>query len=145
LLEKILHNDEILSIIIRHQYSMDGVDFFTPDHFGQQLGHMKHPKGKKIRPHIHNRVERTVELTQEVLVIKKGRLRVDFYDDEKNYLESRELGPGDIILLAGGGHGFEALDELEMIEIKQGPYVGEQDKIRFDSIEPEKIEIKRGH
>jgi hypothetical protein len=62
---------------------------------------------------------------------RKGRLRVDFYDEDQRYLESRVLGPGDVILLIQGGHGFEVLEEVEMIEVKQGPYVGEQDKTRF--------------
>jgi hypothetical protein len=84
-----------------------------------------------IEPHIHNPVQREVLYTQEVLVIKKGALRVDFYDDSRAYLESRVLTTGDVILLAEGGHGFEVLEELEMIEVKQGPYTGDCDKTRF--------------
>jgi hypothetical protein len=56
---------------------------------------------------------------------------VDFFDEQQNYLESRELRRGDVILLIKGGHGFEVLEELEMIEVKQGPYAGDQDKTRF--------------
>ena len=69
--------------------------------------------------------------TQETLFIKKGKLLVDFYDDEQSYLESRELVAGDVVLLIRGGHGFEVLEDLEMIEVKQGPYAGDQDKVRF--------------
>jgi mannose-6-phosphate isomerase-like protein (cupin superfamily) len=76
-------------------------------------------------------VERSVAYTQETLFIKKGKMRVDFYNDDQTYLESRELGPGDVILLIRGGHGFEVLEDLEMIEVKQGPYAGDQDKVRF--------------
>jgi mannose-6-phosphate isomerase-like protein (cupin superfamily) len=85
-------------------------------------------------PHVHNPVSRDVQYTQEVLIIRKGKLRVDFYDNEQNYLESHILNGGDVILLASGGHGFEVLEELEMIEVKQGPYLGEQDKTRFKGI-----------
>ena len=95
---------------------------------------MHHPTGKVIDAHVHNLVHRNVVLTQEVLFIKKGILRVDFYDEYKDYLESRNLYAGDVILLISGGHGFYVLDEVEMIEVKQGPYTGEQDKKRFEGV-----------
>jgi mannose-6-phosphate isomerase-like protein (cupin superfamily) len=95
---------------------------------------MSHPKGKVIQPHSHNPLSREVFYTQEVLFIKKGTLRVDFYDTDHAYLDSRTLRTGDVILLASGGHGFETLEETEMIEVKQGPYAGEQDKTRFTGI-----------
>ena len=71
--------------------------------------------------------------TKEVLFIKSGKVRVDFYDDEQNYFTSRVLRKGDIVLLAFGGHGFEMLEPSEMIEVKQGPYAGDSDKERFES------------
>ncbi len=131
MIEKIIHNNQIYAIIIRNDYSKDGVEFFTPNDFSQQLAFMKHPKGKIIQPHLHNVVTREVHYTKEVLVIRKGALQVDFYDDNKLYLESRTLNSGDIILLAFGGHGFKCLEDVEMVEIKQGPYLGDADKIRF--------------
>jgi len=120
------------AIIIRNEYSRPGIQFFTPENFSQQLAHMSHPKGKRIEPHIHNVVERSVALTQEVLVIKKGILRVDFYHANHKFAESRELKSGDVILLATGGHGFEILEDAEIAEIKQGPYLGDNDKVRFE-------------
>jgi mannose-6-phosphate isomerase-like protein (cupin superfamily) len=103
------------------------------------LGYMNRPKGYSIAPHRHNLVERKVSLTQEVLYVKSGKVRVDFYNDEQLYLESRVLEKGDVILLAAGGHGFEMLDDSEMIEVKQGPYCGEEDKVRFDSVPDHEI------
>lgn len=129
--EQIIYDDQILALIIRRNYTKDGLEFFTPDDFSQQLAFMKHPAGKVIEPHLHNTVLREVHFTQEVLFLRRGRLKVDFYDDDQNYLESRTLEAGDVILLASGGHGFEALEEIEMIEVKQGPYAGDADKIRF--------------
>ena len=140
--EKISYNGELLAIIIPHKFSAPGIRFFTPDDFSQQLAYMNHPAGKVIDPHVHNRVLREVNYTQEVLFVRKGRLRVDFYTDDRTYLESRILEAGDSILLASGGHGFEALEELEMIEVKQGPYSGDMDKTRFDGVAPEKIVLK---
>ena len=100
---------------------------------------MHHPTGKIIDAHIHNLVHRNVVMTQEVLFIKKGILRVDFYDEYEDYLESRNLHAGDIILLVSGGHGFRVLEEVEMIEVKQGPYAGENDKKRFEKISEEQV------
>lgn len=103
---------------------------------------MHHPQGKVIDAHVHNLVHRNVVLTQEVLVIKKGMLRVDFYDEYEDYLESRTIGAGDVILLVSGGHGFKVLEELEMIEVKQGPYAGVDDKKRFAGVPDEEILLK---
>lgn len=141
MIEKIIYNDEEYAIIIRNDYNKDGISFFTPDHYSQQLAYMKHPAGKDIEPHVHNPVPREVLYTNEVLFIKKGKLRVDFFNDKMEYQESKILEQGDVILLIKGGHGFKVLDEVEMIEVKQGPYTGENDKTRFES-KVEKIIIK---
>lgn len=133
MLEYVKHGEDLLAIIVRNGFAGEGIHFFTPDEFSQQLAYMQHPKGKLIEPHMHNVLPRNITYTQEVLIIKRGRLRVDFYDHDKSYLHSRILTAGDIILLAAGGHGFEVLDDLEMIEVKQGPYTGEGDKTRFEA------------
>ena len=143
MVEKIIYANKLLAIIIKASYKSSGIQFFTPDNFSQQLAYMNRPAGYVIKPHIHNPVVREILFTQEVLFIRKGKVRVDFYDDNKNYLESRILETGDVILLAQGGHGFEMLEDTEIIEVKQGPYVGEQDKIRFEPIDPSKLEIKK--
>ena len=132
--ELIEHSGEMLAIIVRNEFSKPGISFFTPDDLSQQLAYMQHPAGKIIDPHVHNPVPRSVYYTQETLFIKKGRVRVDFFNDDYEYLESKELGAGDVILLSKGGHGFEVLEELEMIEVKQGPYAGDKDKTRFRGI-----------
>lgn len=131
---RIEQNGKLLALIIPAGFSEPGIHFFTPDSFSQQLAFMSHASGKIIEPHVHNPVARQVEYTQEVLVIRKGRLRVDFYADDRTYMHSRILSAGDVILLATGGHGFEVIDELEMIEVKQGPYAGDADKTRFKGV-----------
>ena len=139
--EIIEHNNKILAIIISDGFYEEGIHFFTPNDFSQQLAYMSHKKGKIIQPHVHNPVVRKVTYTLEVLFLKRGRLRVDFYDDEQNYLKSTELKTGDTILLARGGHGFEVLEDIEMLEVKQGPYAGEADKTRFEGIVFETVQI----
>lgn len=141
MVEKVIFNNIEFAIIIRANYNKKGISFFTPSDFSQQLGYMNRPKGYVIDPHVHNLVERKVTLTQEVLYIKTGKVRVDFYDDEQNYLESKIIEKGDVILLAAGGHGFEMLEDAEMIEVKQGPYCGDEDKVRFEHT-PENINYK---
>jgi mannose-6-phosphate isomerase-like protein (cupin superfamily) len=122
---------DLYAIILRDEYHKEGISFFTDDYLSQQLAYMSHPKGKKIEPHIHKSIERQVFYTQEVLLIKEGKLKVDFYDEDQLFIDSRILNRGDIILLIKGGHGFEVMEKLKMIEIKQGPYLGDNDKIRF--------------
>lgn len=142
LVEEVKKKNRLLAIIIRDDYKCDGVDFVTPNEYSQQIAYMHHPAGKVIDAHIHNLVHRNVVLTQEVLFIKKGILRVDFYDEYEDYLESKDLYAGDVILLVSGGHGFYVLDEVEMIEVKQGPYAGENDKRRFNNVGEELIVYK---
>ena len=131
---QIQHEGQVLALILSHEFDQGGVHFFTPNDLSQQLAFMRYAPGKVIPAHVHNPVIREVAYTQEALFIRKGKLRVDFYTDAKEYLESRVLSTGDVILLIKGGHGFEVLEELEMIEVKQGPYVGDQDKTRFAGI-----------
>jgi hypothetical protein len=131
LITSVTHDGRLLALIVSHRYDKPGVSFFTPSDLSQQLAFIRHPAGHVIESHVHNAVRREVQLTQETLFIRRGKLRVDFYDDEQRYLESRVLEAGDAILLIQGGHGFEVLEEIEMFEVKQGPYAGDHDKTRF--------------
>ena len=140
-IKEVISGGLTLALIIRTEFKEDGIKFFTPDNFSQQLGYMKRSNGYIIEPHIHNPVTREVEYTKEVLFIKSGKVRVDFYDNDKKYLESDILNQGDVILLAYGGHGFEILEDAEIIEVKQGPYAGEQDKTRFKGIDSKDVDI----
>jgi len=130
-IDKISGKDGFVALILRADFRKDGIEFFTPDDFSQQLAYMNRPAGYHIEPHVHNEVSREVKYTQEVLFIKSGKVRVDFYEQDRTFLCERVLETGDVILLASGGHGFTMLEPTEMIEVKQGPYVGEHDKTRF--------------
>lgn len=140
-LQQIIHDNELLALILSHRFAEPGIHFFTPNELSQQLAYMKYDAGKTIPAHVHNPVHRDVFYTQEVLFIKQGKLRVDFYSKSQEYLESRVLEAGDVILLITGGHGFEVLEALEMVEVKQGPYVGDQDKTRFEGISSDQATI----
>lgn len=142
MIEHIIHNNIQISIIIRSEFHSEGIQFFTPNNFSQQLAYMNRPKGYSISPHIHNFVKREVNYTQEVLLVKSGKVRIDYYDNNKIYIESKLLFKGDVVLLCGGGHGFQMYENSEMIEIKQGPYAGDKDKTRFAAIDDQSIVIK---
>ena len=124
-------NGNQLCLIVRYWFSASGIDFLTPDTFGQQVAYMNRPKGEIIQAHIHEPISRTLIGTQEVLYIRKGRIRVDFYESDRTYVSSVILEAGDLMLLNTGGHGFQVLEDIDMIEIKQGPFAEGRDKTRF--------------
>jgi len=130
-IEIITHGLEPIALIIRAEYDEPGIQFFTPSSFSQQVAYMKHPKGHKIAAHVHNMITRQVLYTQEVLVIRKGKIKVKLYSSNKKFVCEKILETGDLILLCGGGHSFEMIEETSMIEVKQGPFAGDGDKTRF--------------
>jgi mannose-6-phosphate isomerase-like protein (cupin superfamily) len=132
MIEEFRHDGVLYALIIRRDFHRPGVHFVTPGDFSQQLAYMARPAGELIQPHYHRDVQRDVHRTQEVLLLRKGRLRVDFYRAGEERIGSRVLEAGDVILLSEGGHGFEVLEDCEMFEVKQGPYLGDGDKVRFD-------------
>lgn len=142
MIERIIHEGIELALIVRRDFNQEGIAFFTPSSYSQQIGYMNRPSGYLIPPHVHNPVAREVQYTKEVLFIRSGRLRVDFYSEEQQYLESTILIAGDVILLSQGGHGFEMIEPTEIIEVKQGPYAGDHDKTRFDAVTPDRIVIR---
>src|SRR6266481_8775657 len=96
---EIRHENELLAIIIPMSFRKPGINFFTPNTLSQQLAYMEYEPGKVIEAHVHNLVMREVTYTQETLFIRSGKLRVDFYTTQREYLQSTVLGAGDVILL----------------------------------------------
>src|SRR3984893_9317346 len=137
--EELRIDGELCAIILPGRYDEPGIQFFTSDELSQQLASMSYSAGKTIPAHTHNVVCREVFYTQEALFIRRGKVRVDFFSRQLEYQRSRVLGPGDVILLISGGHGFQVLEEVNMVEVKQGPYAGELDKTRFIAVVPEKL------
>jgi len=132
MIDRIEFEGQLLALIVSHRYQKPGVSFFTTGDLSQQLAFFRYPAGHSIDSHVHNPVQREVHRTQETLFVRRGKIRVDFYTNDRRYLESRILEAGDALLLIQGGHGFEVLEELEMFEVKQGPYAGDHDKTRFE-------------
>ena len=147
MIEKIEYKKKLFALIVRNKYrKKSGINFFTDKKALQQVGFMKHKKNHIILPHKHNKRKKSsiakIDTTTEVLIILKGILRVDFYSSKEKYLFSKKLYANDLIMLSDGGHGFKVLKNVEMIEVKQGPYFISKDKVKFDKTDESKIKIK---
>ena len=138
-MQNICDNSGLLAVIIRADFQAEGIVFATPNELPQQLGYMKRPSGYQIDPHVHVLKPYDVQYSSETLFIRKGKVRIDFYTEQREYLSSEILTSGDVVLLSRGGHGFEMLEESEIIEVKQGPYESDNDKIRFEGVDKNKI------
>ena len=143
MIEKILHKKRLFALIVRRQFrKKSGINFFTPTDATQQFGFMKHKKNHFIKPHKHNKRLTRILRSTEVILLLKGTLRTDFYNNNNKYLLSKIINEGDIIMLIHGGHGFKVLKNIEMIEVKQGPYYLASDKVRFKAVDEKKIKFK---
>lgn len=127
-IEKIIDEEKILAVVVRKDSSLKEVNFFTPQDFSQQLGLLVHEKGKKIKAHRHKLIKREITLTQEVLVVLEGKVKIDLYNEKLKKIKTVVISDGDTILLAHGAHSIEILEDSRIIEIKQGPYAGVDDK-----------------
>tara|TARA_B100000989_G_scaffold258570_1_gene208503 strand:+ start:762 stop:1190 length:429 start_codon:yes stop_codon:yes gene_type:complete len=122
MIEEVIFKKKLYAIIIRNKFSKDGTHFATKLSLSQQMAHMKYKKGHKIKSHFHKRWIRKISTTVEALFIKKGKLRIDFYTTKGKYCLSKILSEKDTVLTLYGGHGFEVIKNVSMIEIKQGPF-----------------------
>jgi|TARA_B110001450_G_C17641098_1_gene489330 hypothetical protein len=144
MIKEIIYENKLYALIIKDSYQKKkGISFFTKDNANQQIGFMNHPKNYVIKPHKHQKRETKIFITSEVIILQKGKLRVDFYNTKKKYLFSVIIKKNQVIMLVHGGHGFKVLEPVKMLEIKQGPFVSNKDKVKFDKIDEKKIKIKK--
>jgi hypothetical protein len=131
-IERITHAGQELAYIVRAPRSLDQTTFVTPPELNMQVGFIVYGPGQEIQRHVHLPVERHIVASMEVLIVRRGRCEVDVYTDERELVATRELREGDLIISIAGGHGFRVLDDLELLEVKQGPYPGVlAEKARF--------------
>lgn len=122
---------DLLAMVVRADFTGGKYNFFTPDDFPLQMGTSFYPTGERIQAHVHIPQPRQVELVNEYIFVKTGRVRLTLYTKEQQPVTKLELAAGDSLLLTGGGHGFEVLEQCQLIEVKQGPYLGMDDKVKF--------------
>ena len=143
MIEKVIHKKKLFALIVRGKFrKKTGINFFTENNATQQFGYMKHKKDYVIKPHKHNQRLTKILMTTEIIILFKGILKVDFYNNKKRYLFSKKILGKDIVMLLNGGHGFKVLKDVEMLEVKQGPYKLSRDKVKFDNVDEKKIRIK---
>jgi hypothetical protein len=130
-IEKITHEDQVLCILVRAGLVPSQTEFITPPEYKQQVGFVVYPAGGEIARHVHRSLERNLVGTSEVLVVKKGHCSIDIYNDKHDFVARRELFVGDVVIMVGGGHGFQMMEDTVFLEIKQGPYAGMDEKERF--------------
>lgn len=144
MIEKIIYKKKLLAIIVHtKKIKNKGTKFISPNNFTHQVGFMNRPTGHIIIPHTHKKTLRKINNTSEVLFVKSGVLRVDFYINSNKYFFSKLLKKDDLIILHDGSHGFKIIKKCKLIEIKQGPFIKSLDKIKFNKIDEKKIKIKK--
>lgn len=103
----------------------DGLNFYSQDNDFIQVGIWGYDEGKELKAHIHNEVKREVLWTQEVLFVRKGKVLANIFDTAENKISEIEVNAGDVIILLRGGHGYDILEDgTQVLEVKNGPYVG---------------------
>ena len=143
MIEQIKYKNKLYALIARKDFrKKKGISFFTPNDTNQQFGYMNHEKGHLIEPHKHKKRATKIFYTSEVIYLLKGKLRVDFYTEKRNYLFSKIIKANDMITLIQGSHGFKTIEPVEMFEVKQGPFNIKHDKVKFEKIDERKIKIK---
>jgi mannose-6-phosphate isomerase-like protein (cupin superfamily) len=125
---------DVMAIVVRSPRKWSGptkgLHFFTKEEDNLQVARFDHPAGYVIDPHIHNKEMREVQTCSEVLYIEKGELEVTLYDVDET--QTFTVNVGDILILLSGGHGFNILSEVNVVYVKQGPYIGERDKRKIE-------------
>ena len=129
--EYIKVEEELLCIIVKAPTYLERTTFVTPENLNLQVGFVVYKAGDEVPRHYHNEIERTVSSTSEVINVRVGSCNVQIYDDSQNLVADRRLDVGDIIIFVGGGHGFRMNKDTVLSEVKQGPYIGIDEKTNF--------------
>jgi len=132
-IKEIIYNNEILARHIPSEAWATSLGFYSHDEEFIQVGTWKYNQGKELNKHIHNPVERIVSRTQEVLYVKKGSIKAQIYSLAEVYVDEIIVKEGDTLILLNSGHGYVILeDNTQVLEVKNGPYLGaEVDRRRF--------------
>ncbi len=130
-IEQVVSNGRILAYIIRGETEPRETSFITPSEVNLQMGFVVYPTGGEVRPHVHLPLERRIQGTAEVLLVRKGRCELDVYGERREKVATYELRQGDVVLLVAGGHGIRMMEDTVFLEVKQGPYTGLVEKERF--------------
>lgn len=129
--ERLGDGERALAILVRGGWAPTRTTFLTTPEHNQQLGFIVYGAGEEIPRHVHKPLERRIVGTCEVVFVRQGRCDVDLYDDDRRLVATRELAAGDTLIILAGGHGFRMREDTVLMEVKQGPYTGLDEKERF--------------
>ena len=129
--EPIGDGETVFAYLVRAGRSPAATTFLTPDSLPLQLGFIVYPRGGEVARHYHQPVARALRTTTEVLIVQRGRCELDIYDAACRPVATRTLHEGDVVLLCAGGHGLRMTEDTVLLEVKQGPYTGVAEKVRF--------------
>lgn len=122
-----------MAIVIGPSQVDEGITFMTQESEELQIGLLRWKAGHEIEAHSHRPLQRLLASTAEVLFVRHGRVEMNLFTPEGDFLSSRILSSGDVVALLRGGHGFRMLEDAEIVEVKQGPYTGIDEKYRFSA------------
>jgi hypothetical protein len=132
LTEIIEHGGKRFAEIIRKNVQVEKTTFFSPAESSMQIGLLAHEKGFKEIPHYHKQVKRTIHDLQQMLMVQRGKVAIDFFDDNKKIFSTVTMEEGDAVLIMSGTHSLRSLEDMQCISIKQGPFLGdENDKVEI--------------
>ncbi len=131
LVEPIGDGTTVFAYLVRAGATPASTTFLTPDTLPLQLGFIVYPRAGEVARHYHKPLERHLTTTTEVLIVQRGACELDIYDTRCEHVATRALGPGDVVMLCAGGHGLRMTEDTVLLEVKQGPYTGVAEKVRF--------------
>ena len=124
-------NNKLLAMIFTPGDYKNEKHFLTEDSNEFQIAQFNLDEATEIKRHIHRDQERKINKTSEVIIVNEGSLELEIYDEELKLVTKEIVNQGQVIALFNGGHGFKTLSKSKFLEVKQGPYVEDQDKERF--------------
>lgn len=116
--------------IIRADARVSTTKFFSPAQSSLQFGLLAHDAGFVEPAHTHVPLKREIRDLQQMFVVQRGIVAVLFYEDDGTMFREVRLHPGDAILLVHGAHSVHAIEDMQCVSVKQGPFFGdENDKV----------------
>jgi anti-sigma factor ChrR (cupin superfamily) len=121
--------------IIWASESVEQSTFFSPDDSSFQFGILARPTGFIEAAHYHPSDTRTITDLQQMFVVQRGVVAVDFFDKDGRKFHEVVLRVGDAINLVHGSHAIRVLEDMQSVSVKQGPFLGiERDKVEIEIV-----------
>ena len=118
--------------VIWAQSTTEKTKFCSPDQGSLQFGLLAHERGFVEPAHFHKPVPRTIKNLEQMFVVQKGKIAVDFFTPDGKKFREIVVGPGDAVLLVDGAHSIRVLEDMQCVSVKQGPFLGaENDKVEI--------------